>query len=326
MSLHPIIARALAAGASLAPYHALPIEEARATAQKAYRRLDEPVPVGRVQNLTWPSSESDIKVRVYTPQTPGPHAGIVFFHGSGFVMLNLDTHDDICRRLCTQSNRMVVSVDYRLAPEHPFPAAPNDCLAATLKVLELADSLGISNEGLALVGESAGACLAAVTAWRMQHSHEHSDSDSDSHSHEHEFAHIHVNAIKSLLLFYPVTDAPNPARPSYQMYGEGHGLSVTGMQWFWKQYMGSFSEASHPHATPLHANPLEGMPPTYIVTAGHDVLRDEGEDYFKRLLQAGTEATYQCCENLNHGFLKYAGQIDEVDQVIHQACQWLQQR
>lgn len=303
--LHPIIARALESAAGVAPYHSLPIKEARATAKKAYQRTGEPVPVGRIQNFTWPCPESDIKVRVYTPLTPGPHAGMVFFHGSGFVMLDLDTHDDICRRLCTQSNRVVVSVDYRLAPEHPFPAAPNDCLAATLKVIELADSLGISDQGLALVGDSAGACLAAVTAWRLQQSH--------------------ADAIKALLLFYPVTDAPQPSRSSYQKFGQRHGLSEVGMQWFWNQYIGTFSEPWHPHATPLHADTLEGMPPTYIVTAGHDVLHDEGKEYFERLLAAGVTATYTCCENLNHGFLKYTDQIPEVDEAIQNACQWLKQ-
>lgn len=303
MSLHSIIARALDAATGLTPYHLMPIEAARATAKKAYQKSAEPVPVGRIQNLSLQTLETEIKIRVYTPLTPGPHAGMVFFHGSGFVMLDLDTHDDICRRLCVQSNRVLVSVDYRLAPEHPFPSAPNDCLAATLKILELTESLGIKNQAIALCGDSAGACLAAVTAWRMRHSH--------------------VGAIDSLLLFYPVTDAPNTTRTSYRQFHEGYGLSESGMQWFWKHYMGAFPDHAHPHASPLQASELNGMPPTFIITAGHDVLRDEGEDYFKRLLESGIEAKYVCCENLNHGFLKYTDQIQEVDEIIQDACDWL---
>jgi len=303
MSLHPTIALALQAAAGAKPYHDLPIEEARATARKGYMRSSPAVAVGHVQDLKWPGPQGLTAVRIYTPPSPGPHAALVFFHGSGFVMLDLDTHDDICRRLCVLSHRVVVSVDYRLAPEHPFPAAPEDCLAATFQVLAQATKLDIDANRIALAGDSAGACLAAVTAWQLSQSH--------------------PNFVEALLMFYPVTDAPNPQRISYQKFGQGFGLSVDGMQWFWQQYMRQQHDHQHPHAAPLQAPSLLGMPRTCIVTAGHDVLRDEGHAYAERLEQAGVEVNYVCCDSLNHGFLKYAGQLREVDDTLNLATRWL---
>jgi acetyl esterase len=305
MSLHPTIALALQAAVGAAPYHVLPIEEARATARKGYIRSSPSVAVGQIQDLKWPGPQGLTAVRIYTPPSPGTHSALVFFHGSGFVMLDLDTHDDICRRLCVGSNRVVVSVDYRLAPEHPFPAAPEDCLSATLQVIEQATELNIDKNRIALAGDSAGACLAAVTAWRLSQSH--------------------PELVQALLLFYPVTDAPDPHRVSYQKYGQGFGLSLEGMQWFWKQYMCTYNDHQHPHAAPLRAPNLQGMPRTCIVTAGHDVLRDEGKAYAERLQRAGAEVSYVCCENLNHGFLKYAGQLREVDDTLNLATRWLGQ-
>ena len=303
MSLHPTIAQALQVAIGATPYHALPIEEARDTARRGYLLNTPPVSVGQVQNTNWPGPQGPIPVRIYTPLAPGPHAAVVFFHGSGFVMLDLDTHDDICRRLCIQSNRVVVSVDYRLAPEYPFPAAPDDCLAATLQVISHALALGIDTSHLALAGDSAGACLAAVTAWRLRESH--------------------PGLIQELLMFYPVTDAPDSNRESYQQFGQGYGLSQEGMNWFWAQYMQNHKDHTHPHASPLRAPTLQGMPRTYIATAGHDVLRDEGQAYAERLKKAGIEVHCVCCESFNHGFLKYLGQLSEVDDAFNDATRWL---
>jgi acetyl esterase len=303
MSLNSNITLALQAAVGATPYHVLPIEEARATARKGYMRSSPKVAVGQVQDLKWPGPQGPTSVRIYTPPSQGTHPAVVFFHGSGFVMLDLDTHDDICRRLCVGSNRVVVSVDYRLAPEYPFPAAPEDCLSAVLQVIEQATKLNIDKSRIALAGDSAGACLAAVTAWRLSQSH--------------------PQLVQALLLFYPVTDAPDPYRESYQKFGQGFGLSVDGMQWFWNQYMCNYNDHQHPHAAPLRAPNLQDMPRTYIVTAGYDVLRDEGKAYAERLKEAGAEVSYVCCETLNHGFLKYAGQLKEVDETLNLATRWL---
>ena len=303
MALHPLIQQALEAAQEATPYYRLPIIEARAQARKGYARKTLPVQVGSVQDLHVPGTCCDIPVRVYTPMEAGSHPVLVFFHGSGFVMLDLDSHDDICRRLCTGADCVVVSVDYRLAPEHQFPAGPDDCLDATRWVAINADLLGVDPTRIALAGDSAGACLAAVTALRMR------DEGGPS--------------LSGQLLFYPVTDYPSTPTKSYLEFGSGFGLTHIGMQWFWNHYLEDLSLAGHQHVSPLRANTLAGMPSTYVLTAEYDILRDEGEAFVHRLRQAGIPAESRCCSAMNHGFLKYAGVMAEVDAALAQACDWL---
>ena len=299
MPLHPVIQAALAAAAGTLPYERLPLAEARAQVKLGYAANKPQVPVAAVRNL----SAGTIPIRVYAPDGQGPHALLVFFHGSGFVLLDLDSHDDICRRLCAGASCIVVSVDYRLAPEHKFPAGPDDCLAATRWVAAHAGELGGDASRIALAGDSAGGCLAAVTALRTR------DEGGPP--------------LRGQLLFYPVTDYPSTPGGSYAAFGTGFGLTHSGMQWFWDHYLPDRAMADHDHASPLRARTLTGLPSACVLTAEYDVLRDEGEAFAKRLRDDGIPTLSRRCAGMNHGFLKYAGVIKEADAAMEQACAWL---
>ncbi len=303
MALHPVIQTALAAAEGIPPYHELPIAQARAQAKLGYPAISAPVPVGAVRNLDMPGPAGVIALRVYSPPGVGPHPVVVFFHGSGFVLLDLDTHDDICRRLCVGSSSMVVSVDYRLAPEHKYPAAPDDCLAATRWVATHAQQLGGDPTRMVVAGDSAGGCLAAVTALRIR------DEGGPP--------------LRGQLMFYPVTDYPSEPSHSYTAFGTGFGLTHSGMLWFWDQYLAHPSAASHHHASPLRVPSATGLPGACVLTAEYDVLRDEGELFAQRLRAAGVPAYLRRCAGMNHGFLKYTGVIEEADAAMADACAWL---
>ena len=303
MALHPVIQAALSSAAGLPAYDALPIAQARAQAKLGYPARKEPVPVGEVRNLNIAGPGGALALRIYRPVAQGPNPIVVFFHGSGFVILDLDTHDDICRRLCAGASCVVVSVDYRLAPEHKFPAAPDDCLAATRWVAAHAGEFGGDPARMAVAGDSAGGCLAAVTAQRIR------DEGGPR--------------LQGQLLWYPVTDYPTSTPNSYLAYGSGFGLTQAGIQWYWDQYLEDPSAASHPHASPLRAVSTAGLPSAYVLVAEFDVLRDEGEAFAQRLVEGGVETVTRCWASMNHGFLKYTGVIEDADAAMVDACGWL---
>ena len=303
MALHPVIQAALSSAAGLPAYDALPIEQARAQAKLGYPARKQPVPVGEVLNLNIAGPGGALALRIYRPVGQAPSPVIVFFHGSGFVILDLDTHDDICRRLCAGASCVVVSVDYRLAPEHKFPAAPDDCLAATRWVAEHAGEFGGDASRMAVAGDSAGGCLAAVTAQRIR------DEGGPP--------------LQGQLLWYPVTDYPTATPNSYLAYGSGFGLTQAGIQWYWDQYLEDPSAASHPHASPLRAVSTAGLPSAYVLVAEFDVLRDEGEAFARRMVEGGVETVTRRWAAMNHGFLKYTGVIEDADAAMADACDWL---
>lgn len=306
MSLHPFIAAQLAAAGTVVPYHRLPIEQARAQMKRAYASQTA-VALADVRNFHVQGPCGQIAVRSYHPAADGPSLPLtVFFHGSGFCALDLDTHDEICRRLAVGSHSVVASVDYRLAPEHPFPAGPDDCLAATRELALMAPDLGADAHCLALAGDSAGGCLAAVTALRLWQEG--------------------GPVVKAMVLWYPVTDHPSSAWPSFERYARGYGLSAEGMAWFWSNYLQDPAQAGHPHASPLRAPHVAGMPPTWLMTAEYDVLRDEGDAFSRRLQQAGISVEQHCGWGMNHGFLKHAAQLQPAHEAMARACAWLRQR
>lgn len=305
MGLHPVIQNALAAARGVVPYHQLPLAEARAQARQGYPAPEQPVPVAAVRNTVIPGPDGELAVRIYTPHGDGPYPITLFFHGSGFVLLDLDTHDDICRRLCAGAATVVVSVDYRLAPEHRFPAAIDDCLAATRWVAQNADELAGDAARIVVAGDSAGGCLAAVTALRVR------DEGGPR--------------LLGQLLWYPVTNYPSASNDSYREFGSGYGLTEEGMRWFWQQYLPSGSDASHAHVSPLRLESPVGLPPACVLVAEFDVLRDEGEAFARRLAQAGIPVHARRYAGMNHGFLKYAGVLEQADAAIADACDWLAQ-
>jgi acetyl esterase len=241
-------------------------------------------PVHRVEDRHMPGPAGDIPVRIYWPASPGPLPALVLLHGGGWVIGDLDGQDGISRLITNRVGCVVVSVDYRLAPEHPFPAAAEDAYAATLSVAEQATSLGTDPRRLAVAGDSAGGNLAAVAALMAR------DRGGPDLVHQ--------------LLIYPVMDCCFDT-PSYVDNAEGYFLEAVTMRWYWRQYLGDGVEGSDPYASPLRASDLSRLPPALIITAGYDPLRDEGEAYGRRLQQAGVDATVSRYETMFHGFFGF---------------------
>jgi acetyl esterase len=207
---------------------------------------------------------------------------LVYLHGGGWVIGTLDSYDATCRELAQGAGCVVVSVDYRLAPEHRYPAAPEDCYAAVQWVAANAASLGADAKRLAVGGDSAGGNLSAVVSQMAR------DRGGP--------------AIRFQLLIYPVTDA-DFTRRSYVDNAEGYLLTTASMRWFWDHYVPEQAKRAEPYASPLRAADLSGLPPAWVCTAEFDPLRDEGEAYAKRLQQAGVSTTLTRFDGLIHGFV-----------------------
>jgi acetyl esterase len=303
MPIDPQIHMLLELGAALPPLHTLTVAEARTQyAARDFPGLRTPE-IARVVNRDMQGSAGSLALRIYTPLGQRPFPLVVFFHGSGFVVCSLDTHDRMCRNLCAGSGCVVVSVDYRLAPEAKFPAATDDCLAATRWAVANAAALGADPGRVLVAGDSAGGNLAAVTALRIR------DEGGPK--------------LLGQLLIYPVTDHYDPGTPSMMENAEGYGLTRAGMIWFWDHYLAHRGDAAHPHASPLRAADLTGLPPALVITAEYDPLRDEGEYYARRLLQAGVETEMKRWDGVNHGFFFWPGVVDKASAAIDEACAWV---
>ena len=306
MPLHPHIRAALEAGRHLPSLESQPIAQARAQAKARYATTVASPPLAEVRPLAIPGPAGEIRARLYVPEGAGPHPVVVFFHGSGFVLLDLDTHDLICRQLAAGAGALVISVDYRLAPEHPYPAAPDDCLAATRWAAAHAGELGGDPRRLALAGDSAGGCLVAATALRLR------DEGGP--------------APCAQLLFYPVTDHPEPPTATCLEFAQGYGLTLECLRWYWRQYLPDARRASEQNASPLRAPSLTGLPPALVLSAEYDVLRDEGERWGARLAEHGVAARVERCLGMNHGFLKYVDILEPATDAMAIATAWLRQR
>jgi acetyl esterase len=233
-------------------------------------------------------------VRVYRP-SDAEGAAVVFFHGGGWALGSLDSHDALCRHLAVEANVTVVAVDYRLAPEHPFPAAVDDAWAVTHAILRDQSGLEVDPARIALAGDSAGGNLAAVTA--------HAARDAGY-------------AIAAQVLVYPVIDR-RLDRPSMVQCATGFGLEASDMAWFWDLYDASGVAVGDPRAEPS-SGPLEGLAPALIITAEHDPLRDEGEEYAAGLQAAGVPVTLRRHEGTFHGFAAAPGFLDAGDRALQQ--------
>ncbi len=265
--------------------------------------MGRPAAVAGVSERHIPGPDGRLRLRIYTPIGTGPFPLMVFFHGSGFVLCSLDTHDGMCRNLCAGGACVVVSVDYRLAPEAKFPAATDDCLAATRWAAAHAGELSADPARIVVAGDSAGGNLAAVTALRIR------DEGGPR--------------LCGQLLLYPVTDYHTPGTPSYEQNAEGYGLTRATMEWFWDHYLSRAEDAGHPHASPLRAPDVSGLPPAFVMSAEYDPLRDEAEIYGERLHAAGVAAEIVRVPDVNHGFLFWVGVVDAAAAPMAQACAWL---
>jgi acetyl esterase len=262
----------------------------------------EPEPVARVENRTLPGPGGEIPVRIYAPEGSGPFPVLVYFHGGGFVLCDLETHDGTCRSLANGAGCLVVSVDYRLAPEHPFPAGPEDCHAVARWVAERGAEIGADPTRIALGGDSAGGNLAAVVALMARERG--------------------GPALRFQLLIYPVTDCSFDT-DSYRDNAEGYFLTTAMMKWFWRQYLSEPSQADQPFASPLRAADLSGLPPAHVVTAGYDPLRDEGEAFAERLRAAGVPVSARRFDGMFHGFFGMTAFLDVAKEAMGESCEAL---
>jgi acetyl esterase len=253
----------------------------------------------------------ELMVRVYRPaEMPARPRGTlpvaVYFHGGGFVMGTLETHDPYCRALTTEAGVIVVSVDYRLAPEHKFPAGVEDCLAATEWVLEHVEELGGDGRRVFVAGDSAGATMATVVALLLR------DKG--------------VKTLAGQILLYPVTRYCDPPTASYVEMATGYGLTRKGMEWLWGQYLNDASEAKDFRAAPLMAESLAGLPRAFVVTAEYDVLRDEGQAYARRLEAEGVDVTHVFAAGMNHAFAASADEfpfVPQAKELLRRVAGWI---
>jgi acetyl esterase len=256
-----------------------------------------------VRDLAVRGGDGDRPARIYRPEAArgAGTPGLVWFHGGGFVIGSIESHDGICRRLAKEAGVVVLSVDYRLAPEHPFPAAVHDAVAATRWVVDNAATLGIHPRAIAVGGDSAGGNLAAVTAHALRTG-------------------PHRPAFQ--LLIYPATDFTR-GHPSHTHFNRGLVLTKESMDWFTQNYLPSKDDVRDPRASCIFADDLAGLPPAFVLTAGFDPLRDEGRAYAERMRAAGVVVEHHCSEAAVHGFLNMAGSLSEPSRMLTLAAQRL---
>ncbi len=295
MPLEPVTAAILAqlAESDAPEYNQLPVTESRALYTQA-QSVPATTEVYSVEEFFVPGPAGDIAVRLYrASDKPAPLH--VHFHGGGWVIGNLVTHDADCRDICASSGCMVLAVDYRLAPENPFPAATEDCYAVSCWAAANSADLDARPGPISIGGDSAGGNLAAVVALMAR----------DRNGPE----------LAMQLLLYPVTE-PSMASNSFYENGEGYLLTKTMMTWFWDHYCPDVEQRNHPLVSPLLAPDLSGLPPALVITAEFDPLRDEGEAYARRLAEAGVEVEMRRFDGFIHGFFSLASIIDATHEAV----------
>ena len=289
MPLDPEIAQVLQkmAAAGGPPMHEVPIAQARAAAEVTSLELGGPgEEVGDVRDAVIASAACEIPVRVYRPKDApdGPLPVVAWFHGGGWALGSLDSFDPLMRGLTNASGALVVNVGYRLAPEHPFPAALEDAVCAARWLLEHAGELGGDPERVAVGGDSAGGNLATVAARRLR------DAGGP--------------LPRFQALVYPVADG-SCSTASYRACGQGYGLTGAGMRRYFELYTGGTGDQLDPDISPLRAGDLSGLPPAYVLTCEYDPLRDEGEAYARALEEAGVPVTLRRWDGTVHGFFRW---------------------
>lgn len=266
------------------PLHTLPYTVGRQAVDKMSEDSEAPPPeIGEVADGAFAGPGGEIRFRRYRPlgAAAGPLPALIYYHGGGFVIGNLDTHDSTCRRLANKSRCLVIAIDYRLSPEHPFPAPIDDGVAAFRHVRDNAASFGADAARLAVGGDSAGGAIAAVVCQTCRDAGE------------------KMPAFQ--MLIYPATDSSKQSR-SRREFAEGYFLTRDLIDWFWKAYVPAATDLGDLRLSPLLARDFADLPPAFVLTAGYDPLRDEGRAYADRLIDAGVKTTYVNYPGTIHGF------------------------
>jgi len=274
-------------------------ELARAQMLASTPLLGPPPDVATLEDHFIPGPAGPLRVRVTAPAGPGPFPVLVYYHGGGWVVGSIETHDLICRSLTNAADCVVVSVDYRLAPEHPYPAAVDDAYAAVVWVAEHARELNADPSRLAVGGDSAGGNLAAAVALKAR---------------DQGAPHVALQ-----VLIYPIMDCDFNS-PSYLKNAEGYMLTRDSMIWFWNHYVSDLARRTEPYASPLRATDLSNLAPALVQTAEYDPLRDEGEAYAARLAEAGVPVTFTRYDGMIHGFVRRYSFLDQGKTALGQVA------
>jgi acetyl esterase len=288
-----MLERIAAVSGDTAPAERLAPAEARRAMAAVLPLLNEHAPaVARVEDRTLPGAEGPIAARVYDPGTADPSPAIVYIHGGGWVLCDLDSHDGVCRELAQRSGLKVVSLGYRLAPEHPFPAALEDCVAAVRWLAAQGRDWGIDPAHLVIAGDSAGANLSLATLLALRDAGE--------------------QPLRAAALVYGVF-APDHETPSHLAYGgdNRYFLSTAEMEWFWGHYVPAGTDRRTPLAAPLYAD-LAGLPPLYLTAAEYDCLRTDSEQLAYRLALAGQPHEFRLWRGMIHACLHMAGNVEAM--------------
>jgi acetyl esterase len=286
-SIEALLAEMAEQGAK--PFEELSVPEARVAARAFAELQGPPEDVASVEHHFIPGPTADLPVRIYTPEGDGPFGGLVYFHGSGWVVLNIEVCDTTMRSLANSTGCVIVAVNYQKAPEHPFPIPFDDCWAALEWTVENADAFDVDAARIGLVGDSAGGTLAAAMCLHAR------DRGGP--------------AIAFQGLIYPVTDYGWDTA-SYHENAEGYLLQRESMHWFWDHYIPDPSVAGDPRVSPLRAADHSNLPPAFVATAEFDPLRDDGRQYSEKLHDAGVPTTYVEYEGMIHGFYWMQGVTD----------------
>jgi len=283
------------------PFHAGSPQEARAGINALIGLVaGPPEKVAKVEDRKIPGPGGQIPVRIYTPAAAAPMGALVYFHGGGWVVGDIASHDVLCRSLANGAGCVAISVDYRLAPEAKFPAAAEDSYAATKWVADNAAALGVDAKRIAVGGDSAGGNLAAVVAQMAR------DRGGPQ--------------IKFQLLIYPATDWAHESASQREFTEDGFILSRADMVWFYGHYMNSDADRTNPYLSPACAKSLAGLPAAYVMTCEVDPLRDEGETYADALRKAGVAVKAKRYPGVCHGFVMMPGVLDAAKGGIADCC------